>query len=72
MNMMQTAHEDVITLLTDNRPTLEILAQELLDRETLGEEDIAKIMAARNSGAGGETDNQANTDNTDNTENAIS
>lgn len=72
MNIMQTAHKDVIALLTENRPTLEILAKELLDRETLGEEEITKIMAARNSGANEETDNQTNTDNTDNTENAIS
>ncbi len=63
MNMMQSAHEDVITLLTENRPTLEILAKELLDRETLGEEDITKIMAARNSETSKEADNQTNTDN---------
>jgi len=68
MNMMQTAHKDVITLLTENRPTLEILAKELLDRETLGEEDIAKIMAVKNS----ETNEADNRSNTDNKESAVS
>ncbi len=75
MNMMQAAHEDVTALLTENRPTLEILAKELLDRETLAEEDIAKIMAARTSGTSEGAGNQAdtnNTNNTENTENAIS
>ncbi len=67
MSMMQSAHKDVIALLTENRPTLEILAKELLDRETLGEEDITKIMAAKNSEASEEADNQANTENAENT-----
>ncbi|HFQ80156.1 MAG TPA: ATP-dependent metallopeptidase FtsH/Yme1/Tma family protein [Desulfobacterales bacterium] len=62
MNMMRAAHEDVIALLTENKPTLEVLAQELLDRETLGEEDIAKIMAKKNSGTSEEADNNKESD----------
>jgi cell division protease FtsH len=48
MDMMQQAHQDVIKLLTDNRAILEDLAQALLERETLGAEDIEAIMAAHN------------------------
>ncbi len=45
MNMMQAAHSDVIQLLTDNRSTLENIAKNLLERETLTADDIKSIMA---------------------------
>ncbi len=45
MNMMQTAHADVIQLLTDNRAILENIAKDLLEKETLTADDLESIMA---------------------------
>ena len=48
---LDTAYKDAVKLLTKNRATVERLAQELLERETLTGEEIQEIVSGKKQGA---------------------
>lgn len=45
-SLILDAHKEVTRLLTENKNTLTAMANSLLDKETIGREDIDKLMAA--------------------------
>ncbi len=44
--MMMDAHREVTRLLTENKDTMSAMAEALIDMETIGREDVERLMAA--------------------------